>query len=201
MTWTYLSWGLPISGRLPRRYNDKEPACQSRRCRVDPWVGKIPWRRWQPTPVLLPGKPNGQRSLEGYRPRGRKESAVTDGLSTDIISGNASFTPPVLKSDGSAFNSSLFLQLSKPPVSTPEYPSCVPSLMLWSNPPASLACFPQEPQTSTFFPPSYQGLLWTQEPGWAFSNTPLKVFTWHQVLSTIQVAEGPLSLGSSLPPC
>ena len=23
----------------------------------DPWVGKIPWRRkWQPTPVLLPGE-------------------------------------------------------------------------------------------------------------------------------------------------
>ena len=27
----------------------------------DPWVGKIPWRRkWQPTPVLLPGKSHGQ---------------------------------------------------------------------------------------------------------------------------------------------
>ena len=30
----------------------------------DPWVGKIPWRRkWQPTPVLLPGKSHGQRRL------------------------------------------------------------------------------------------------------------------------------------------
>ena len=37
----------------------------------DPWVGKIPWRRkWQPTPVLLPGKSHGQRCLEGYRPWG-----------------------------------------------------------------------------------------------------------------------------------
>ena len=27
---------------------------------VDPWVGKIPWRRkWQPTPVFLPGKNTG----------------------------------------------------------------------------------------------------------------------------------------------
>ena len=27
--------------------------------------GKIPWRRkWQPTPVFLPGKSHGQRSLE-----------------------------------------------------------------------------------------------------------------------------------------
>ena len=31
----------------------------------DPWVGKIPWRRkWQSTPVFLPGKPHGQKSLE-----------------------------------------------------------------------------------------------------------------------------------------
>ena len=29
----------------------------------NPWVGKIPWRRkWQPTPVLLPGKSHGQRT-------------------------------------------------------------------------------------------------------------------------------------------
>ena len=36
---------------------------QCGRPRFDPWVGKIPWRRkWQPTPVLLPGKSHGQRS-------------------------------------------------------------------------------------------------------------------------------------------
>ena len=35
-----------------------------RRCGFDSWVGKIPWRRnWQPTPVFLPGKSHGQRSL------------------------------------------------------------------------------------------------------------------------------------------
>ena len=40
----------------------------------DPWVGKIPWRRkWQPTPVLLPGKSPGQKSLAGYRPWGGTE--------------------------------------------------------------------------------------------------------------------------------
>ena len=34
----------------------------------DPWVGKIPWRRkWQLTPVYLPGKSHGQRSLAGHR--------------------------------------------------------------------------------------------------------------------------------------
>ena len=31
------------------------------------------WRRkWQPTPVFLPGKSSGQRSLEGYSPWGHK---------------------------------------------------------------------------------------------------------------------------------
>ena len=47
-------------------------ACQCR-SGLDPWVGKIPWRReWQPTPVFLPGKSHGQRSLVGYSPWGRK---------------------------------------------------------------------------------------------------------------------------------
>ena len=35
----------------------------------DPWVGKVLWRRkWQPTPVLLPGKSHGERSIVGYSP-------------------------------------------------------------------------------------------------------------------------------------
>ena len=51
----------------------EESACQCRRCGFDPWVGKIPWRRkWQPTPVFLPGKSHGQRSLAGYSPWGCK---------------------------------------------------------------------------------------------------------------------------------
>ena len=42
-----------------------QPAIQRRRG-FDPWVGKIPWwRKWQFTPVLLPGKSHGQRSLVG----------------------------------------------------------------------------------------------------------------------------------------
>ena len=54
---------------------------QCRRPGFDPWVGKIPWRRkWQPTPVFLPGKSHGQRSLVGYRPWGRKESDTTERL-------------------------------------------------------------------------------------------------------------------------
>ena len=42
---------------LPLWLSGKESTCQCKRCRFDAWVGKIPWRRkWQPTPVFLPGK-------------------------------------------------------------------------------------------------------------------------------------------------
>ena len=38
------------------------------------WVRKIPWsRKWQSTPVFLPGDPHGQRSPAGYSPWGHKE--------------------------------------------------------------------------------------------------------------------------------
>ena len=64
----------PTSG-LPWQLTGREPACQFRRLRFNPWVGKIPCRRkWQPTPVFLTGKSYGQRSLMGYRPRDCKES-------------------------------------------------------------------------------------------------------------------------------
>ena len=54
-----------------------------RRPGFNPWVRKIPWRsEWLPTPVFLPGKSYGQRSLAGYRPRSHKESDTTERLST-----------------------------------------------------------------------------------------------------------------------
>ena len=59
----------------------KESSCQCRRHGFYPSVGKIPWRRkWQPTPVLLPEKPYGQRSLAGCSPRVCKESDTTERL-------------------------------------------------------------------------------------------------------------------------
>ena len=37
----------------------------------DPCVGKIPWcKKWQPSPIFLPGKFHGERSLAGYSPGG-----------------------------------------------------------------------------------------------------------------------------------
>ena len=62
-----------MSLELSRWLCGKESACQCRRGRFNLWVGKIPWRRkWQPTPVILPGKSHGQRSLTDYIPWGRK---------------------------------------------------------------------------------------------------------------------------------
>ena len=48
------------------------------------WGGKgkaLIWRRkWQPTPVLLPGESHGRRTLVGYSPWGRKELDTTERL-------------------------------------------------------------------------------------------------------------------------
>ena len=42
------------------------------------------WRRkWQLTPVFLPGEFHDQRSLEGYSPSGHKESDTAEPLSLD----------------------------------------------------------------------------------------------------------------------
>ena len=69
-------------GGFPGGACGKEPTCQRRRLKrleFNPWVEKIPGRRaWQPTPVFLPGKPHGQRSLVGYSPWGCKELDMTE---------------------------------------------------------------------------------------------------------------------------
>ena len=72
---------------LPRWCSSKECPCQCRRHRVDPWVGKIPWRRkWQPTPVFLPGKLDGQRSLAGSSPHQELDMTERDWAPTSEIS-------------------------------------------------------------------------------------------------------------------
>ena len=61
---------VPTHAGLPWWLSGKESTCQCRRHVLDPWVGRIPWRRkWLPTPVFLPGKSHGQRSLAGYSPQ------------------------------------------------------------------------------------------------------------------------------------
>ena len=71
---------------LPRWLSGKEPACHCRRCKrhgLDPWVGKISWRRkWQPTSVFLSRKFYGQRSLAGYSSWSCKELDMTERMHT-----------------------------------------------------------------------------------------------------------------------
>ena len=50
-------------------------------------------RKWQPIPVFLLGKFQGQRSLAGYSPWGHKESDTTERLSTTKIGDNKYFLP------------------------------------------------------------------------------------------------------------
>ena len=69
---------MPMSG-CPRWLTGKESGSQYRRHGLDPWVRKIPWRKkWQPTPVFLPGESHGQRSLAGYSPWHCKGSDMTE---------------------------------------------------------------------------------------------------------------------------
>ena len=67
---------------FPDGTSGKDSTCQSRRHErhgLNPWVGKIPWSgKWNPTPVSLPEKLHGQRSLVGYSAWGHKESDTTE---------------------------------------------------------------------------------------------------------------------------
>ena len=82
--WSYF-WVCIQDHGHPGWLSDEESTCQCRRRRRGrfcPWGGRILWRRtWQLTPVFLPGKVHGQRSLAGYSPWGRKELDMTEWLS------------------------------------------------------------------------------------------------------------------------
>ena len=70
------TWGFPGGSEVKVSASNAEDL--SSIPGFNPWVGKIPWRRkWQPTPVFLPGESHGRRSLVGYSPRGRIESDMT----------------------------------------------------------------------------------------------------------------------------
>ena len=63
---------------LPWWLSGKE-SCQCKRREYDPWVRKISWRRkWQPTPVFLPGEFHGRGNLAGYSPWGHTELVMTE---------------------------------------------------------------------------------------------------------------------------
>ena len=65
---------------------------------INPSVRKIPWRgKWQPTPIFLPGKFHGQRSVVGYSPWSCEEMDMTEQLTLDFLNLSASLrilSPP-----------------------------------------------------------------------------------------------------------
>ena len=66
---------------IPRRLRDKDYACQCRRhrrCQSIPELGRSCSRKWQATPVFLPGKAHAQRILVVYTPWAHKESDTTE---------------------------------------------------------------------------------------------------------------------------
>ena len=71
-------WAFPggsVVKNLPTKAGDTRDSLSL--CRLEPWVRKIPWRRkWQPTPVFLPGKSHGKG---GYGLQGHKELDTAEG--------------------------------------------------------------------------------------------------------------------------
>ena len=70
-----LEWSFPGGSEV------KTPACNAGDQGSIPGLGRFLWRRkWQPTPVFLPGESHGWRSLVGYSPQGHRESDTTERL-------------------------------------------------------------------------------------------------------------------------
>ena len=72
LLWEGLHWWL----------SGKESAYYFKRHGFDPWIRKMTWRRkWQPTPVLLPGKSHGQteepRGLQSLRSQRGRHNLLT----------------------------------------------------------------------------------------------------------------------------
>ena len=63
-TLLYVKWASQVAPA-------KNPAANAADMRhgFNHWVRKVSWRRkWQPTPVFLPGKSHGHKNLPGYNP-------------------------------------------------------------------------------------------------------------------------------------
>ena len=97
-TSTHFPTGQWLAG-IPRWLSGQESTYQCRRCKrpvFHPWVGKISCRRkWQPTPVLSPGKFHGQRSLAGF------SSGVAKSWTCNMQAACNALTPGSVAGEGS----------------------------------------------------------------------------------------------------
>ena len=72
LVFIFMFLGAPISGAYTLMSIISSPY-------IDPFITIFPWRRkWHPTPIFLPGKSHGQRSLAGYGPCGHEELEMTE---------------------------------------------------------------------------------------------------------------------------
>ena len=121
-------------------------ATRCRRHGFNPWVRRIPWsRKWQPTPIFLPGKSHRQTSLVGYRPSGCKESDTTKRICTrkhthththththrrlEACSDISSICLLHVTSCLNDYPSLLPVQSCSPPTPPPETPACSLSIL------------------------------------------------------------------------
>ena len=76
-------WKRSVFFPIPKKGNAKECSNYHTTALIS-HTSKVMLRRrkWQPTPVFLPGKVHGQRSLAGYSPQDHKESDTTEQLIT-----------------------------------------------------------------------------------------------------------------------
>ena len=74
----FLKWNhCPVKG-FHDGSEGKKSACSGRDTSLIPGLARSPGEgKWQPTPVFLPEKSHGQESLEGYSPKGHRESDMT----------------------------------------------------------------------------------------------------------------------------
>ena len=79
---TELNWTEPYCG-VPRKISCKKSTYNAGDAGSILGSGRVPWRwKWQPTPVVLPGKSHGQRSLMGCSSWSHKESDTTEHIYT-----------------------------------------------------------------------------------------------------------------------
>ena len=68
---------------------------------IFPW-----WRKWQPTPIFLPGESHREKSLAGYGPQGCKESDMTEATEQRIFRAHIIYmriTVSALRGDGCSY--------------------------------------------------------------------------------------------------
>ena len=144
----------------------------------------MPWRRkWQPTPVFLPGEFHRQRSLVGYNPWGCKESDMTEWLTLSfarvifwlisVITAEGPWTRRWKPHLGPSSPSTAFSCF-------PSWPSSSPwgeSSALDQSAPDPLFCRRNQPS------PVYAGLT-------SWSRSSLSTSTWPPVLNKGHLAPG-----------